>query len=109
MNTVGRSVMIAESRLSKQLAANDDSAANEEEIEEQIEEDNVEKTARENGSSVSAPFMSNKQIETADDALASKEEVEEQAQESRIDKVAFEDGISKAAATEYIGSGRDHD
>ena len=100
--------------MSEQIATNDDAAANEEEVDEQIEEDNVEKVARENGSGDSAPSMgnkqmSNKQIETADNAVASREEVKEQAQESRIDKVAFEDGVSKAAATEYIRRGRDHD
>ncbi len=114
MKTGGRSATIAESRLSKQIATNDDAAANEEEVDEQIEEDNVEKLALENGSGVSTPSMGNrqmgnKQIETADNAVASREKVKEQAQESRIDKVAFEDGVSKAAATEYIKRGRTHD
>ena len=41
-----------ESRLSKKIAANDDTAANEEEVEEQIEEDNVEQKARENATAL---------------------------------------------------------
>ena len=41
--------------MSQQIATNDDAAANEEEIEEQIEEDNVEKAARENSSRLSGP------------------------------------------------------
>ena len=43
MTTVGKFATIPESRLGKQMAANDDAAANEEEVEEQIEEDNVER------------------------------------------------------------------
>ncbi|MGA7291396.1 MAG: hypothetical protein WBW85_02540, partial [Terriglobales bacterium] len=69
---------IAESGLSKQMAANDDSAADEEEVDEQIEGDNVEKEARENGTIAPAAIMrSNKEIKTADDAVAAREEVEE--------------------------------
>ena len=52
MKTVGKFAMIAESRLNKQTAAKDDYAANEEEVEEQIEEENVKKTARENTAGV---------------------------------------------------------
>ena len=48
MMTVGTLATIPNSRLSRQIATNDDAAANEDEVEEQIEEDNVEKTAREN-------------------------------------------------------------
>jgi hypothetical protein len=92
MKTVGKSATIPESRLSKQIATNDDAAANEEQVEEQIEEDNVKKAARENGTGILAPIMrGNEEMETADDAVASREEVEEQAEESRIDKVALED------------------
>jgi hypothetical protein len=109
MKTVGKSATIPKSRLSKQIATNDDAAANEEEVEEQIEEDNVEKAARENRTGVPTPLMSNKQIESADDAVASREEVEEQAEEKCIDKAAFEDGISTASAKEYIRRGRTHD
>lgn len=47
MKNVEKSVTIAESRLSKQIATNDDAAAIEEEVEEQIEEDNAKKAARE--------------------------------------------------------------
>jgi hypothetical protein len=108
MTTVGKFAPIPESRSSKQIATNDDAAANEEEVEEQIEEDNVDKAALENRSRVSTPLMSNKQIETADDVVASTEEVEEQVEESRIDKVAFEDGMSTTSAKEYIQSGRTH-
>ena len=49
MTTVGNPTTIRESRLSQQIATNNDFAANEEEVEEQIEEDTVEKAARENG------------------------------------------------------------
>jgi len=96
-------------RLSKQIATDDDAAANGQEVEEQMEEDNVEKAARENETRGPAPIMSNDEIKTADDAADSREEVEEQAEESRIDKVAFEDGVSIASAQEYIRRGRDHD
>jgi hypothetical protein len=109
MMAVGKLAPIPKSRLSKQMATNDDAAANEDEVEEQIEEENVEKTARENETGAPAPFMSNKQIKTADDAVASREDVEEQAEESRIDKVALEDGMSTASAEEYIQGGRTHD
>jgi len=95
MTTVGKFGTIPKSQLSPQIATNDGAAANEEEVEEQIEEENVEKAALENRAGVSTPFMSNKQIETADDAVASREEVEEQAEESRIAKVAVEDGMSR--------------
>jgi len=110
VKTVGTSATIPESRLSKQIATNDDAAANEEEVDEQIEEDNVEKAARENETRVPAPIMTgNKQIECADDAVASREEVEEQAEEKCINKAAFEDGISTASAKEYIRRKRTHD
>jgi hypothetical protein len=101
---------ITEFRLSKQLATNDDAAANEEEAEEQIEEDNVGKAARENETGIRGPIMrSNEETETADDAVAGREEVEEQAEEHRIDKVALEDGISTPSAEEYIRWKRVHD
>jgi hypothetical protein len=110
MKTVETSAPIRESRLSQQISTNDDATANEEEVEEQIEEDNVEKAARENGAGDSVPIMrGNEEIESADDSVASREKVEEQAGESRIDKVAFNDGISSASAKEYIGRGRNHD
>ena len=75
--TVGKSATNPESRLSQQIATRDDVAANEEEVEEQIEEDNVENAARENGTGPTVPILrSNKEVEeTADDALASKEEL----------------------------------
>jgi hypothetical protein len=105
MKTVGTSATIPESRLCKQIATNDDAAANQEEVDEQIEEDNVEKAARENETRVPASIMkSNEELEAADDAVASREEVEEEAEESHIDKVAFEDGISTASAKEYMGT-----
>ena len=110
MKTVGVSRTIRESRLSKQILANDDAAARAEEVEEQIEEDSVEKAARENETRVPAPIIrSNEEMETADDAVASREQEQEQAEGSRIDKVAFEDGIGTAAAEEYIRRGHTHD
>ena len=76
MKTVGKSATNPESRLSQQIATRDDVAANEEEVEEQIEEDNVENAARENGTGSTDPILrSNKEVETADDALASMEEL----------------------------------
>ena len=108
MTTAGKFATIPKSRLSQRIATNDDAAANEDEVEEQIEEENVKKAALEN-TGVSTPFMSNKQIETADDAVASREEVEEQAEESRIDKVAYEDGMSTGSAKEYVQRGRARD
>ncbi|MGA2416936.1 MAG: hypothetical protein ABSF59_20955 [Candidatus Sulfotelmatobacter sp.] len=109
MKTVGVSRTIRESRLSKQILANDDAAARAEEVEEQIEEDNVEKAAGDNRTGAPIPFMSSKQIETADDAAASREEVKEQAEERRIDKAAFEDEIGTAAAEERTRHGHTHD
>ena len=50
MKTVGKSATIAEPRLNRGIGEEDDAAANEQEVEEQIEADNVEKNARENGS-----------------------------------------------------------
>jgi hypothetical protein len=95
--------------VSKQTATIDDTAANQQEVDEQMEQDTVEKAARENAN-FPAPIMNaTEETETADNAVASGEEVAEQAQESRIDKVAFEDAISTAAAEEYIGRGRTHD
>jgi NCAIR mutase (PurE)-related protein len=96
--------------LNQQIGTNDDVVAIEEEVQEQIEEDNVEKAARENARGVPVPTVrSSKEMEAADDAVTSREEVEEQAAESRMDKVVFEDGISPASAKEYIRNGRDHD
>jgi hypothetical protein len=81
MKTVGKSATNPESRLSQQIATHDDVAANEEEVEEQIEEDNVENAARENGTGSTDPILrSNKEVETVDDGLAPTEEVEEQAE-----------------------------
>jgi NCAIR mutase (PurE)-related protein len=76
MKTVGKSANILESRLSQHIERNDDVVAIEEEIQEQIEEDNVEKAARENATGVPVPIVrSNKEMETADDAVASREEL----------------------------------
>jgi hypothetical protein len=108
MTIVGKFAVIPEFRSSEQITTNDDAAVSEEEVEQQIAEDNVEKAAHKSRIRVSTPLMSNKQIEIADDAVASKEEVEEQVEESRIDKVAFEGGMSTASAKEYIQSGRTH-
>jgi NCAIR mutase (PurE)-related protein len=110
MKTVGKSATILESRLSQQLGRNDDVVAIEEEVQEHIEEDNVEKAARDNATGVPVPIVRrSKKMKEADEAVDSREEVEEQAADSRMDKVAFEDGISPASAKEYIRRGRDHD
>ena len=113
MKTVGRSATIAESQefqLSKQIATNDDAAANEEEAEEQLDEDSVKRAARDSATGFQTPILrGNEEIQSADDAVASGEEVEAQAEESRIDKVAFEDGMSTASAEEYIKRGHTHD
>jgi hypothetical protein len=96
--------------LSKQIEINDDAAANEEEVEGQIEEDNVEKEARDNQTGVVAPIMrGNKQTESADNAMASEEEVKEQVEENRVNKEAFENGVSTASAESNIQRGCVHD
>jgi len=71
MTTLRKYATIPDARLSKQIATKDNAAANEEEVEEQIEEDNVEKAAGENGtgipdSSMTSNVRSNEEIETAD-------------------------------------------
>jgi hypothetical protein len=110
MKVVETSANILESRLNRQIGTSDDVVAIAEEVQEQVEEDNVERAARENATGVPVRTeRTNKEIEIADDAMASREKVQEQAEESRIDKVAFEDGISAASAKEYIRRGRDHD
>lgn len=110
MKSMGKSPRIPESRSSKQIATNDAAAANAEEVEEQIEEDNVEKAARENRTGVPGRIMrSDIEMETADDAVASSEEVEEQTEESRVDKVALEDGISTPSTEEHTRRERVHD
>lgn len=109
MTSVGKFATIPESRLSKQIATNDDAAANELGVEEQIEEENVKRVARENATGFPIPIMrGNEEKQAADDAVVSRKEVEGQAEESRIDKVAFEDGLSMPSAKEYIRSGRTH-
>ena len=70
MTTVGKFVTLSESRLSKQTAAKDDAAANEEEVEEQIEADDVKKAARNNTAGVSMAMMSNADMAVDDDALS---------------------------------------
>ena len=82
MKTVGRSATISQSPLSKQLATSDDAAANEEEVEEQIEERNVEKTARENETGGPMPMMSNEERAIDDDAVSASEEVQQQVEEN---------------------------
>ena len=96
--------------MSQQITTNDDAAANEEDVEKQIEENSVKKAARANGTRVPVPIMrGNEEMAAADDAVASREEVEEQAEERRIDKVALRDGTGTASAKEYIQRGRTHD
>jgi hypothetical protein len=108
MRAMGKSATVPEAQLSKQIATNDDAAANQQEVEEQIEGDNVEKKAHENrtGSPV-AIMRSNEEMQTADNAVAAKEEVDEQAEDLRIDKVALEDTIS-APSAEDIRRGSVH-
>ena len=110
MKNAGKSVTIAEFQLSKQIVATDDAAANEVEVEEQIEEDNVKKQAHENQTSNLGPVVrGSKQMTIDDNATAAEEEIEEQAEESRIDKEAFEGGMSTASAKEYIRRVSSHD
>lgn len=109
MNAVGRSAMIAESGLSKQIATNDDAAANEEEVEEQIEEENVEKTAHENETGAPIPMMGNDEMAVDDDAVSAREEVQQQVERKRVEKEAFENRISAASAEKWIRNGRTHD
>jgi hypothetical protein len=105
MTTVGKFATLGESRMSKQIATNDDDAANEEEVEEQIEEENVEKAAGEYGTGIPIPFMSNSRIETADDAEASSEEVEEQVERKHVEKKALGNRISAASAQKRTRNG----
>jgi hypothetical protein len=110
MKTVGTSSTIPESRLSRQMAANGDSAANEEEFEEQIDEDNVMRAASENATGFPIPTTrGNEVIQAADNAAASREEVEEQVERKRVEKEAFENRISAASAEKWIRRGRTHD
>lgn len=92
MKTAGKASTISESRLLSRLnATNQDTAAYEQEVDEQVEQDHVERAAREIATSVPFPIMrGSEEMTTADDAAASGEEVEEQVEESRIHKVAFE-------------------
>jgi hypothetical protein len=108
MRTREKSTTVPEAQLSKQIATNDDAPANQEEVEEQIEGDNVQKKAHETGTISQVPIMrSNEETQTANDAVAAKEEVDEQAEDLRIDKVALEDTIS-APSAEYIRRGGVH-
>ena len=109
MKTVGRSATISQSPLSKQLATSDDAAANEEEVEEQIEERNVEKTARENETGGPMPMMSNEERAIDDDAVSASEEVQQQVERKRVEKEAFENRISVASAEKWTQRGRTHD
>jgi hypothetical protein len=98
------------SRLSKRIANNDDAAANEEEVEDQIQEDQVKRTARESAASFPMPILGgNEEIRDADNASASGEEVEEQAERKRIEKDAFKNRISTASAEKWMQSGRSHE
>ena len=109
MRVVGKFAPIPKSRLSKQMATNDDAAANEEEVEEQIEEENVEKTARENETGAPIPMMSNAEMAVDDDAVSAREEVQQQVERKRVEKEAFENRISVASAEKWTRSGRTHD
>jgi|CZKD01.1.fsa_nt_gi hypothetical protein len=107
MKTAGRSATISYSRLGKHMAANDDAAANEEEVEEQIEADNVKRVACENA--IGFPILilrGNEEIQAADDAVASKDGVQEQVERKRVEKKAFENRISAASAEKWIQNGR---
>jgi hypothetical protein len=106
MTTVGKFATIPESLLSKQIATNDDAAANEEEVEEQIEEDNVKRVARENATGFPIRILrGNEERQAADDAVAS-DEVEEQVERKRVEKKAFENRVSAASAEKWIRNGR---
>lgn len=109
MMVVGTLAPISNSRLSRQMATNDDAAANEEEVEEQIEEENVEKTARENETGAPIPMMSNAEMAVDDDAVSAREEVQQQVEGKRVEKEAFENRISVASAEKWTRSGRTHD
>jgi hypothetical protein len=106
MTTSGKFATTPKFRSSKRTAVNDDAAANEEEIEQQIEEADVEKTARENRIGGPVPRMSNEEMAADDDAVASREEVEEQGERKRVEENAFENRISAASAEKWIQNGR---
>jgi hypothetical protein len=100
---------IPEFRMSKQIAANNDAAANEEEVEEQIEQDNVKKTARDNATGASTPIMTTLEMAINDDSLSANEEVQEQAERKRVEQEAFENRISAASAEKWMRNGSFHD
>jgi hypothetical protein len=105
---VAKTAIVPESRLSRQIATNDNAATNkEEEVEEQIEEENVKRVARENATGYPIRILrGNEEIQAADDAVASKDEVEEQVERKRVEKKAFENRISAASAEKWIRNGR---
>ena len=104
---MAKTAIVSEFRLSKQLAANYDAATNKEEVEEQIEEDRVKKTARENETGVSVSIMRrSEEMAAADDAMAAGEEVQEQVERKRVEKNAFENRIIAATAEKWIQNGR---
>lgn len=106
MKTVAESAMIPESRLSRQIATNDNAATNLEEVEEQIEEDNVKKAAHENAIGIPAMMRGSAEMAAVDDAGAAGEEVQEQVERKRVEKKAFENRIIAAAAEKWIRNGR---
>jgi hypothetical protein len=109
MKTAGKNSMTPEARLSKQIETNDDVAAIKEEVEDQIDEENVERAAKNATDSAALSVRDNEEPGPGDEVIPSMKSVEDQAEEGRIDKVAFEDGINPAAAEEYIHRGHTHD
>ncbi len=105
MKTVAESAMTPESRSSTQIATNDN-AANLEEIEEQIEEDNVKKAAHKNAIGIPAMARGSAEMAAVDDAGAAGEEVQEQVERKRVEKKAFENRIIAAAAEKWNRNGR---
>jgi len=104
---VAKTAIVPEFRFSRQIATNDNAATSAEEVEEQIEEDNVKRAARENATAFPVPTMrGSEEIAVLDDATAAREEVQEQVERQRVEKKAFENRISVASAEKWIRNGR---
>jgi hypothetical protein len=76
MTGVEESATVPTPRLGKQMASNDHAAANEEEVEDQIEEENVGRAACENRSATRTLTPVTSRQKTADHAVVSREEVQ---------------------------------
>lgn len=69
MTNAGKAATLPESQLlNRNDAANDDAVGYEQEVDEELEQDDVERTARENATGIQSPIMrSSKEMAVADD------------------------------------------